>query len=364
MHESTSYTSLQSVRTHSHNADVSGRAASPSPSLSASALPTLLALAYVIVGYLAGFSLLALHWPLMLPGILLLAHSLIIAAFLLHECTHQSLFSRRPGNVDPHVRLGLVLAWITGACYSPFAKLREKHLRHHFERADIVAVDYRALLLRHPLLRRLVEVGQWCCLPAIEILLHVWTIVVPFIHGNREQQCRVAIVVAVRATVMALLISAFGVQMLFGYVLAYGLFITVMGFMDAYQHQYLLLKSLQRPLRESPTRDHTQFARDYFSRDYEQAHTFSNLISRRWPWLNLLVLNFCYHNAHHYRPGVPWYQLPALHNEMNSHCVVPFKDQSRHFFSYRVERVMALPTDDLSKSRAVGAGGVSFLTAL
>ena len=29
--------------------------------------------------------------------------------------------------------------------------------------------------------------------------------------------------------------------------------------------------------------------------------------------LNLLLLNFSYHNAHHERPIEPWYRLPALH---------------------------------------------------
>ena len=49
---------------------------------------------------------------------------------------------------------------------------------------------------------------------------------------------------------------------------------------------------------------------------YEYENTYSNLLSERWRWLNLLVLNFPYHNAHHVRPGVPWYRLPALHRSL------------------------------------------------
>jgi fatty acid desaturase len=50
-------------------------------------------------------------------------------------------------------------------------------------------------------------------------------------------------------------------------------------------------------------------------RVYEQAHTFSNPLSLRHPWVNLFVLNFGYHNAHHAKPTTPWFRLPALHRE-------------------------------------------------
>ena len=51
-------------------------------------------------------------------------------------------------------------------------------------------------------------------------------------------------------------------------------------------------------------------------RDYEQSHTFSNVISIRYPWLNLITLNFGYHNAHHTKPTVPWHELPKLHEAL------------------------------------------------
>jgi fatty acid desaturase len=49
---------------------------------------------------------------------------------------------------------------------------------------------------------------------------------------------------------------------------------------------------------------------------YEYENTYSNLIAERWGWMNLLVLNFPYHNAHHVRPGAPWYRLPRLHRSL------------------------------------------------
>ena len=49
---------------------------------------------------------------------------------------------------------------------------------------------------------------------------------------------------------------------------------------------------------------------------YEQANTFSNFVSYQYPWLNLLYLNFGYHNAHHHDMRCPWYRLPELHQSL------------------------------------------------
>lgn len=334
------------------------------------ALPDVLAIAYSIGAYVTGWWLLGEAGAWFIPGVLLLAHSMVIAAFLLHECTHGSLFAR-PSlfGMDSHLALAGLLGWLTGSCYSDFSRMREKHLRHHFERVDMVAFNYRELLDRHPLLRKLVETGQWSFLPAVEILFHLVAIAKPLRHGDAGERRRVMVVLALRALFFVLLVKAFGWQVLFGYCIAYLLFLTLMGFMDAFQHQYLLLFSLDQSRQQSPVQDTERFPAGYFSREYEQRRTFSNLVSQRLPWLNLLVLNFCYHNAHHHRPSASWWHLPALHEELVSASsvrpeVIPFAEQLKIFFRCRVERVMATATDSLDAGRAPGAAGVSFLTPL
>lgn len=336
------------------------------------------AIAYAILGYSLGLWLLTQSGLWFFAGVLLLAHSLVIAAFLIHECTHQSLFNVKHADNDPHKYLGAVLSWLTGACYGTFDAMRDKHLRHHFERADIVAVHYRNILCRHRGLKKCVETGQWFCLPAVELLMHGLVMMWPFIGDKKAKsiaaQWRVIAVLVIRLALFAMLGMVFDWQLLAGYAIAYLLFLTVMGFMDAFQHQYLLLEGLQQSRRDSPTRNKARFPVDYFNRDYEESHTYSNLLSRRWPWLNLLVLNFCYHNAHHQRPVEPWYRLPALHrdsysvaSEMESVVnsqVVPFSQQIRLFFRHRVARVMAPADDRLGAGENTGAAGVSFLTPL
>ena len=333
-------------------------------------VPNTVALVYALGGYLVALVLLGLGGWWFAPGTLLLASSLVIAAFLIHECTHQTLFPLpRAGEGDRHVQLARVLAWLVCACYGDYQRIRDKHLRHHFERADIVALDYRDLLGRHPLLKRAVEVGQWLCLPAVELLFHGLVLVRPFQVGDRAGQRRVLAVAALRGLYFVALLALGGWSLLLGYGLVYLLFLTVMGFMDAFQHQYLLLVGLDQSRGQSPTQDRGRFPQGYFTREYEEARTFTNPISVRFPALNLLVLNFCHHNVHHQRPAEPWHRLPALERElypqgMAAPRVVPFGRQVRDFFRYRVARVMAPVTDSLDDAPNSGAAGVSFLTAL
>ena len=100
-------------------------------------------------------------------------------------------------------------------------------------------------------------------------------------------------------------------------------------------------------------------------------NTFSNLISTRYPALNLLVLNFGYHNAHHTKAIVPWYKLPELHEKLygkDDSQVFPFWNLVKAFHKYRVKRVLNADVGDISIGEKkgmdfVGVDGVSFLTA-
>ena len=333
-------------------------------------VPNSLAIGYAASGYILALAMLLQGGRYLLPAVLLLSHSLVIAAYLLHECTHRSLF-RVPaqGQTDYHQRLATVLVWLTGACYGRLGKIREKHLRHHFERADISSLDYRQLLENRPALKTWAEFGKRCYLPAVDLLMHGLVMIRPWIDDDfKALRKRVAAVFLIRSLLFALLAVTGGWRALLGYALAYLLFLSVLNFMDAFQHQYLLLVGLDQDRQCSPTKDDSRFPKGYFSRDYENKHTWSNLISHRWPALNLLVLNFPYHSIHHQRPMEPWHRLPRLHSEAmsqddNGIQTVPLWFQINHYFRYRMERIMAPASDRLGETN-VGAAGVSFLTPL
>lgn len=317
--------------------------------------PNLLAFTYTAGGYAAGMSLvLSESIPANGLGVLLLAHSMVIAAYLVHECAHNTLFTHSRHNAW----MGELLNWLTGACYGRYDDIRHKHFRHHVERADVVAFDYRHRLAGHPLLTRCMAGLEWACIPAVDLLMHLLVLVLPFrMPGRADRRRRVILVLSSRLLLFGLL-AAVSWRVLLLYPLAYLLFLHVLRFMDAHQHTYELIETLESPRQQpAPGRDP----------QYEQRHTFSNLISRRHPLLNLLVLNFGYHNAHHSRPATPWHRLPALHGELfgeETGPVLPFRNLVSAYHRYRVPRMLNETETDIGKGRTfVGVDGVSFLTA-
>lgn len=322
-------------------------------------VPNLLALGYAVGGYLLGMGLiLAPPLALNLAGTLLLAHAMVIAAYLVHECAHNTVFANNAHNA----RLGGLLNWLTGACYGDYEDIRHKHFRHHVDRADVVAFDFRTRLARHPRVLALFRALEWAYIPAVEIMMHALVLVLPFVLPQRRaRRRRVLTVLALRLALFAALALVSWKVLLF-YPLAYLLFLTVMRFMDTHQHTYEIFETLEGARGPEAKR---------FDAAFEQRNTYSNLVSRRHPWLNLLVLNFGYHNAHHARPTAPWYRLPALHRELYGDAtgpVLPFANLLRAYHRYRVPRMLNADPSDLDVHRDGGAGfigvdGVSFLTA-
>ena len=150
------------------------------------------------------------------------------------------------------------------------------------------------------------------------------------------------------------------------YLLAYGIMLTALRFADAFQHTYEVF--LESTLAQSDGKIADGKLRD---RAYEQANTFSNLTSLQYPWLNLMFLNFPYHNAHHEKPVAPWYQLPKLHAELFGDTrLLPVIPMSKLLTAYHRHRITRLQSDDCglltndSANDFIGAVGVSFLTAL
>lgn len=320
-------------------------------------MPNALAFLYAGGGYVLGIAgLFATAWWLNVLATVLLAHALVIAAYLIHECAHNTIFADNRRNA----RLGAALMWLTGASYGRYEDIRHKHFRHHVDRADVVAFDFRPLLPRFPRLFRLILMLEWAYVPAVDLMMHALVIVLPFrLESRRDRRAHVLTVLLLRGALFALL-GAWSIKALTLYALAYLLFLHVMRFMDVHQHTYEVWETLERQRAAQDAR---------FDHEYEQRNTFSNPISLRHPWLNLLTLNFGYHNAHHVRPTAPWHRLPALHHAL-------FDDDRRQVLSfgallasYHRQRVVRILNGDAPDSANAGQPvftgvvGVSFLTA-
>lgn len=323
--------------------------------------PNLLALGYAVPVHGIGLVLLCSGiWPVWLLGVLLTAHTLVIAAYLIHEAAHMNLFR----SLEHNRWVGELLLFVTGAGYASFERVRHMHLRHHRDRADPVRFDLQGFLRSlPPTPRRLIDALEWAYVPIAELIMHWQVVLRPFIHADEApRRTRVLLMLALRGSLFALLLW-WSPWALAGYAVAYALFLQVMNFFDAFHHtfdQYVLPD------------DHAPVPMEGKDREYELDHTYSNVVSVRWPWLNLLTLNFGFHNAHHERASVPWYRLPQLHAELYGTSypqLLPLHELLRTFHVNRVRRIQgddygSLGTGPGRADDFVGAHAVSFLTVV
>lgn len=320
--------------------------------------PNLFVLLYILAAYAFGWLLFFADLPLLnIIGILVLAHSMVIAAYMIHECAHNTIFLRPQLNAA----LGRILMWFTGACYGDYEEIRHKHFRHHMDKADVVSFDYRPHLARFPVLVKLMQALEWLYIPAIEVMMHLLVIILPFVKKNRYHRRKHVLLVLFIRTSLFILLAWFKPIVLLFYSIAYLLFLTIMRFMDVHQHTYEVFETLDQPRGKEA---------EQFDENYEHRNTFSNPISLRYPVLNLLVLNFGYHNAHHVRPTTAWYRLPALDKKLygdNRQQVLPFINLLKSYHRYRVPRMLNADEADQADLKGglafVGVDGVSFLTA-
>jgi len=320
--------------------------------------PNLLAMGYVVAAYVGGLILMLVSGlTLNILGLLFFTHAMIIAAYLIHECAHNNIFREN----CYHRWLGEFLLWICGASYSHYDDVRYKHMRHHTDKADIVSFDYRTKIIHYPGLVKAIHFLEWLYIPAMEVIMHALVIILPFTKTARHhRRFRVVFVLLIRTLLFIYLINI-NSMIIFLYPIAYLLFLTVMRFMDVHQHTYELFETLDQSRNSEKKR---------LDRSFEESNTYSNLISVKYPWLNLLVLNFPYHNAHHEQPGRPWHQLPNLHAELYSaddSQILSFRSLLKSYHRFRIQRVLNVdainfPAKQL-EDNFIGVDGVSFLTA-
>src|ERR1700730_11299749 len=252
------------------------------------ALANTLVLAWTCAGWLGSFVLMDAHAGILnIAGALLCAHTMLLAAYLVHEAAHQTLFTAHWANAAA----GEAMNFIAGSAYASFERIRHMHIRHHLDRADLTCFDFKGLMRRRPGVRWTLQILEWAYVPATEVLMHWQVIARPFfVASQRRHLPRAAAMLIVRGGLLALL-GFWSLKALMFYVLATALQLHALNFFDAFHHsfeQYFVAADEPVPVA----------GRD---REYEHAHTYSNLISTRLAWLNLLTLNFGYHNAHHHR---------------------------------------------------------------
>ena len=288
------------------------------------------AVAYAVLAWGCGFAgLFSSNWAINVAATLLLAHGMVTAAYMIHECGHNTVFRANEHNA----RLGHFLNWLCASNYGTFEDIRYKHFRHHMDNDDAVWWEYEAFFERHPLICRVTKMLEWFYIPAHELIMHFITMFTSFIiPQRRDQRVRNVTVLLVRGTIFLTVLVLYPKVALLSFV-AFMLMVHVLRLMDSTHHDYGPNPTLF--VENPPSR--------FGGRATEQEHTFSCPVSTRFTVPNWLVLNFGFHNAHHIRPTVPWYRLPAFDREKlgpENSRFIPFASQLRMYHRYRVCRVM------------------------
>ncbi|MBW4594097.1 MAG: fatty acid desaturase [Brasilonema angustatum HA4187-MV1] len=326
-----------------------------------SLLKNLVALTYVFAAYIFGIALLFVQpWWGNLLGVLLTAHSLLIASVFIHEFIHSSVFKSRSLNVF----WGRVMMHLNGACYATWSQIYEHHINHHVQITDFIPFDYASVKNWSPWLRKTIQTLEWLYIPAFEYLIRLDVITSPFTNPkNRHLRVRTLFIFTYRAALFVLL-ALVSLKAFLLYTLAYFCFVSMMRLVDTFHHTFEYTVQGQTPVKRD--------------RIYEQKNTFSNVVSVRYPWLNLFYLNFGYHNAHHYNMRCPWHELPQLHNSVFGEASGNYGEAAGNFISFwqmfatyhkfRAARVgpnqgeVYTRDGGFSMENFMGALGVSFLT--
>ena len=310
---------------------------------------TPLLLLYLFLMYSLGlFALIQSPWWVIVLGVLAITHSLILMAYLLHDCAHHSVFQHSASNDY----LGQLLNFILGTAYTPYADIRCKHMRHHIDKIDVIAFDYRRWMVAHPNTCRIIQRFEWLGVPATELLFHFRPLRVFWDYkATAKQRYQVALYGMSRGIFFGVL-AWFSLTALLAYALAYLLMVLVLRLMDLPQHSY------QTFIQDEPL-DARPANRCGRERQYEQQHTFSNPLGAS-RLLNFMVLNFGYHNAHHQAPTQAWFRLNQLSyptSPLNWRLIIRF------WWRYRCQRVVKETTLLATGEKMdIGSYGLSFLT--
>jgi fatty acid desaturase len=288
-----------------------------------------IAFTYTLAGYVGGVALLTQNnaWLNGL-GVGLVTHTLVLSAYLAHELMHGTIFSR----IKDNMLLGSVMQWMHGTSYFPFRHLTQYHIDHHIDGVDYFAVDRAEMLRSLPTpVRHSVVALEWLYFPAIFFLMQAQSLLAPFRQPDRHSERERIVLVLILRSLMFIGLGLLSLKALILYALSYIGMVNIIRLLDCLQHSYEAYS-----VGESVPKKDLQ---------YEQANTFSTPISRRFPWLNLLLINFSYHNAHHAVMKCPWYALPELDRAIAQTYTVhhiSLRQVMANYHRYRVKRLFSL----------------------
>jgi len=277
------------------------------------------------------FSFLTL--PFALIGIFFFSVSKIWAWYLAHDYAHNSAFKSKRVNTV----LGELASILNGLAFSSFDQYRNHHNRHHSEKVDLIGFNVQEFKARHPLFYNAAAILERLYIPTFYYLIKTLSILETIKTGMRIEKIRAiaALVLYFAGYTLAFL---YFVKAIIAWQISSVFRIHVVRFVDCFQHSF----SQVQPEHERTIKNDKRF---------EIENTFSIPVARKHTYLNLLILNFGYHSAHHSFPTCPWYKLPTLERRIiqgldgddDFSCLressLKFSDLLKLYHSHHLERI-------------------------
>ena len=297
----------------------------------------------------------------LLLGMAFAAHGRIIASYLVHEAAHNIVFKEEQANDI----FGVICLCFAGIPYADIGQIRKMHVLHHRDRADPVEFDYRDFVKSGGAILKYLFLGlEWFFLPAVETFMQIRCAFYPFFYPKECTESRRRTAWWGTPAAICYYWYLWNKKILLPQLVVGGFILHFLSFSDSFHHTYEAIFMTDENYKPGPGSRTAQF---------EEDNTYSNVLSIRYPWLNVLHLNFGYHNAHHKKPTVPWYDLPEYHKKVysgeNPPCVIPVVDVLHAWFKHRLTRILEEdygvvhpPGTPGRANDFVGALGVSFLT--
>jgi fatty acid desaturase len=240
-----------------------------------------------------------------IPPIILSAHSKIIAAYLVHDACHDSVFVTKNDNRQ----FGILCLWLCGCPYIDYDHVKRMHVAHHVDRTDLVEFDHRSFVTKNIVFKAIVLSLEFVGIPAVETIMHLRQafvpVVAPRLLPDKGRSERIFSSMVGTPAIILWYIWLWRNEILVPQIISGIIFLQTLALNDAFQHTYQAV--LQKDYSPGPGSRTAQ---------YEEDNTYSNVWSTSFPIINILMLNFGYHNAHHKRPMVPWHQLPRYHDKL------------------------------------------------
>jgi len=297
-------------------------------------------------------------------GIFLAFHGRVIASYLVHEAAHAIIF------LDPWVNrvFGIASLWLAGTPYADFTHVKQMHIAHHKDRADAVEFDYRSFC-RLPMICNFVLACEFAFVPVVETVMHVRTALFPLVYSSHpwvtpSRWWSALVGTTAMGAFYSFLWNLGGIAVVVPHLIAGALVMHFLSMNDAFQHTYEAV--LMKDFVPGPGNRTAQ---------YEEDNTYSTVISTDHPLINLLSLNFGYHNAHHTKAITPWYNLPKLHDDLygelspSNEQILSFSQLFSTWYRNRLHRVLeedygvVHSAKEIDRARDfIGSLGVSFLT--